>query len=74
MALATWLFVTVALIGNLGIINQKRWGFGCWIVSNFGLIAVNFYIQMWPQCFLFFVYLLLSVWGFVRWGATPDQK
>ena len=58
-----------SLSGNILINFKKRMGFLVWIVSNVIWIVVNLIsIQVnWSQVIMFFVYILLSVHGFINW-------
>lgn len=68
-------FAVVSLLGNIGVNLKRRWGMGCWIVSNIFFVGYNLHGQSYPQVGLFACYFLLAVWGFVRWsnGAKNGQ-
>ena len=71
--MAIWIITIIALIGTVLNAHQKRSGFLFWIVSNAGLSGYNFGIDEYAQSLLFFVYLILAIYGFINWGRPEEN-
>lgn len=67
MDLMGWIFTAIALTGTILNIRQRREGFALWVVSNSYWAWCNFDLSLYPQAFLFTVYLGLAIWGYLSW-------
>lgn len=65
----TWLAVVLSLVGNVGVIRKRRWGFSCWVCANAIWIADALGRADAQQTLLWGVYLALALCGWVRWSA-----
>ena len=63
-----WFLVTLSLAGNVLVIYKFKEGFLLWTVTNIGWIVVNYKAKIYPEAFMFFVYLILSVQGWLVWN------
>ena len=61
------IFIITALIGNWFIIKKNPIGYYYWILSNLGLIIHNLTIKQYLQAFLFFIFLVLAIYGLFTW-------
>ena len=67
----TWIITALSIIGVIANIYKKRWCFGVWIITNSVWMIVDYIHGIYAQSFLFAVYLVLAVWGYIKWG---DKK
>lgn len=64
----------LALTGNLLVNLKKKIGFVIWILSNIGWIVVNIVGEMnYPMVFMYLVYVVLNIQGFVHWKRTEKN-
>lgn len=63
MIIYTWLIIGVALIGTYFVIRNRVEGFYLWVMSNAGLIRINYADGHYAESFLFTVYLGLAIYG-----------
>lgn len=68
MEVFCWLITLIALIGAYFNSKQNKIGFYFWIVSNVSFCIVNLIIGQFAQSFLFFAYLIISIYGLVVWS------
>jgi len=68
-----YLIVALALLGAAYNAQGMRLGFFIWIITNTYLTNKNFLSGEYAQCVLFFAYLLLSIYGFIRMGKQPTE-
>ena len=64
---AAYIAVALSLSGNVGVVKKRRWGMGCWVVSNTIWIPYHSVRGDWPSVMMFSTYMGLALWGFVRW-------
>lgn len=69
----SWLMVAMSLIGNVFVIKKNVLGQWIWAVSNVGWVAYDISIGAYSQAFLFFVYLLLCIWGIYSWSRDAKS-
>lgn len=62
-----WLIDIIAISGNFYIIKKNPFGFVLWVISNILFIVYNLYKESNAQAFLFFVYGLFAIYGWVEW-------
>lgn len=63
----TWLITIAAIIGTVANIYKRPWCFAIWLVTNSLWMAVDYMAGMYAQAFLFAVYVVLAVWGLIKW-------
>jgi len=68
-----WMLAVLSLAGTVLNVLKSRAGFGIWIVTNAGWIAVNLEKEIPAQAVLFTAYLAVSVWGFVAWKPKEEK-
>ena len=66
----TWAITAASIIGTVANIYKKTWCFGLWLVTNSLWMIVDFREGLYSQSFLFFIYVLLAVWGLYQWRRT----
>lgn len=69
----SWILVGLSLLGNIFVIRKNVIGQWLWAIANVGWVAYDLWIGANSQAFLFFVYLLLCIWGIYAW-TKDDQK
>lgn len=65
-----WVCTVIALIGTILNAKQKKAGFLFWIISNGAFSIYNYQIEEYAQSLLFFVYLILAIYGYFNWGKN----
>ena len=63
----TWLLTVLSIIGVIANTHKKRWCFLVWTVTNFSWMCVDLHHEIYPQAALFFVYFMLSIYGWFKW-------
>jgi len=63
----TWLITTASIVGVVANIYKKPWCFAVWTCTNTAWMVIDFAAGLYAQTFLFAVYIVLAVWGLVRW-------
>ena len=62
-----WILTVIAIIGAVLNAKKRIEGFFFWIISNAGLVIVNFNRGDKAQSFLFFFYFCLCLYGLYKW-------
>jgi nicotinamide riboside transporter PnuC len=70
----SWALALVAIIGAVLNIQKKSSGFIFYTVSNIGWVSVNFYYEIYAQMFLFSVFTILSIYGWINWKFIKKKK
>jgi nicotinamide riboside transporter PnuC len=68
-----WLVTLASLIGTVANIYKKAWGFLLWLFTSATWTVVDYRMENYPQAGIFFVYMLLSVWGLWRWRTETHD-
>jgi nicotinamide riboside transporter PnuC len=63
----SWILALIAIIGVVLNIQKKPSGFIFYTISNIGWILVNLYYEIYAQMFLFSVFTVLSIYGWISW-------
>ncbi len=63
----TWILTCLSIIGVVLNVRKDRRGFIFWIIANSGWMVIDFVYELYAQAFLFLVYLILALWGWVSW-------
>jgi len=66
----SWIFTTLAVIGSLANIQKLWWCFVIWTICNVYFIIHNIIRREKALAVLFFIYLIISVWGMINWLST----
>ena len=69
-----WIVTLLSLTGVVLNIHKRRECYLVWLVTNLSWMIYDWMIGAWEQSALFAVYLILSVWGFVKWTTKPYQE
>jgi len=69
-----WLVTAAAIVGAIGNVRHRRWGFAVWIVTNACWLAYDLAIGANAQAALFAVYAGLAIWGWLSWGGKPNAS
>ena len=64
----------VSLIGTIANIYKKQWCFIIWLFTNSSWCFYDYTKGLYSQCFLFFIYTLLSIWGLVKWRGDESGR
>jgi nicotinamide riboside transporter PnuC len=62
-----WAVTGLSIAGVVLNIYQKRICFVIWLVTNAIWCIIDFGRGLYAQAVLFAVYLLLAIWGLLRW-------
>jgi nicotinamide riboside transporter PnuC len=62
-----WLVTLASLIGTVANIKKKQWCFGVWLCTNSIWCVYDYMIGAQAQAALFFVYVLLAIYGLWEW-------
>jgi len=62
-----WVFSLVSIVAAVFNIKKKKVCFLIWTVSNIGFITINVLTQTYGQLFLWIAFLILSIYGYIRW-------
>lgn len=68
-----WLLTSLSLAGTWYNIQKKIAGWLIWSCANIGWVASFASKKMWAESTLFFIYFILSVYGFFRWRRQESQ-
>ncbi|MCK5609594.1 nicotinamide mononucleotide transporter [Candidatus Pacearchaeota archaeon] len=63
-----WSLTLLSIVGVVFNVLQRRESFGIWMFTNMSWCIVNWKKGIPSQSFLFFVYFILSVWGWIAWA------
>jgi hypothetical protein len=67
-----WILTFIGIAGVILNIYKNRWGFFLWMISNAFWVFIDFKKGLPEQSFLFMVYFVTSVWGWIYW--TKDKN
>ena len=68
-----WILTVLSLAGTWFNIQKKLASWLIWSVANAGWVVSFALKQMWAEATLFFVYLILSIYGYFKWKRTEAQ-
>lgn len=69
----SWVLALIAIIGVVLNIQKKPSGFIFYTISNIGWVLVNFYYEIYAQMFLFSVFTVLSIYGWITWKFIKNR-
>ncbi|MBP9742752.1 MAG: nicotinamide mononucleotide transporter [Burkholderiales bacterium] len=64
----TWFLTIGSLIGGQLIIYKNKVGYAIWIVVNILWMIFFFSKGIYSSSFLFLVYLIQSIYGYLKWN------
>lgn len=70
----TWIITGISLIGTVVNIYKSSWCFVFWLISNTAWCLWNLHIGQIPLAFQFFVYILLAVYGLIKWRKEEGRS
>jgi len=68
-----WILTIFSLAGTWYNIQKKLVSWIIWSIANAGWVVSFAAKHMWAEATLFFIYLILSVYGFFKWKRTENQ-
>lgn len=57
----------LSLFGNYLVNIQNKKGFIVWSIANILWIYIAIYTPNYPQCFMFIIYCLFNIQGYIFW-------
>lgn len=69
-----WAMSAIALTGTILNSRRNKFGFICWTLSNLWMAITSIYAGLIPQGILFFIYLLLAIYGIFKWTKLESGK
>lgn len=70
----TWIFSIISLFGTILNSNMNKYGNFIWIFTNMFWLVYDFYIGAYAQSLLYFIYLLLAIYGFIKWSIKEKNE
>jgi len=70
----TWIITAVALAGTIINVYKSSWCFIFWCFSNTAWCLWNLHIGQTPLAVQFFIYLLISIYGLVKWRREERRR
>lgn len=58
----------MSIIGAYLNVKRKRVSFLLYTIANIGWVLTNLYFEIYSQAALFFVFTILSTYGWFEWG------
>ena len=74
IAIISWAFTLISLIGTVLNSQQKISGFVFWIIGNIGFMTINLLARQYAQATLFFINTLLSINGIINWRKKSQEE
>lgn len=68
-----WMLTALSLLGTWFNIQKKVEGWYIWVVSNVGWMISFMLKGMLAEATLFAAYLVLSIYGCIKWRKTKDS-
>lgn len=69
----TWLVVAIALIGNICVIRKNSLGFYCWFFTDCYFLVHNILLEDYQQSMIFFLYILMAIYGLISWRKQNEK-
>lgn len=66
----SWILAFGSLVGGQLVINKNKIGYIIWIIVNLLWIIYFFYKEIYSSSFLFLVYMLQSLYGYIKWNRN----
>jgi nicotinamide riboside transporter PnuC len=68
-----WIVTAVSVAATIMNIKKMQCCFTIWLFTNAAWCVYDYYIGAYAQSALFFVYVLLAVWGIYEWRTKPPM-
>jgi hypothetical protein len=68
-----WIAALLCIIGNLLVVKKKN-GFLVWFVGTGVLLILALVHQNWSQVFLFFIYEVINIFGYIEWSNSKNKN
>ncbi len=62
-----WVITALSITGVILNIQKSPLGFVIWIITNTSWMIIDWRKRIYAQAALFFVYLILSIYGLISW-------
>jgi len=69
-----WIVTALAIVGVVANIKKKTWCFVIWFFTNTAWMVYDFWKTAYAQSFLFFIYVILAIWGIYEWRKNKWQE
>ena len=73
LTLLTWALAALSLAGTWLNIKKNPTGFAIWMFTNIQWAAYDLSIHEYAQGFLFTVYAILAVYGYLEWRTVAGS-
>jgi nicotinamide riboside transporter PnuC len=70
----TWIIAIMSIAGVVLNIYKNKYCFVIWMITNFSWMIIDFYKGIYSQAFLFLIYFILAVYGFIKWIMDGKKK
>lgn len=74
IVILTWIFSIISLLGTILNSNMNKYGNFIWIFTNMFWIIYDFSIGAYAQSLLYLIYLLLAIYGFIKWTMKEKNE
>lgn len=74
IVILTWICSIISLLGTILNSNMNKYGNFIWIFTNMFWLVYDFYIGAYAQSLLYFIYLLLAIYGFIKWTMKEKNE
>ncbi len=68
-----WIATLLCIIGNLAVIKKKN-GFLVWFAGTGLLLILAIIRQDWSQVFLFIIYEIINIYGYLEWSNEKKKN
>ena len=62
-----WAVTTASIVGTIGNIYKKRWGFLVWAITNTAWVSYDIWKGAHAQATMMVVFTGLAAWGWFKW-------
>ncbi len=69
-----WLLTILSLLGTWYNIQKKVLSWYVWTVANVGWTVSFLMKEMIAEATLFFIYLIFSIYGIIKWSRKPAKE
>lgn len=70
----TWILTIGSLLGGQLVISKNKMGYAIWMVVNVLWMAYFFSKGIYASAFLFLIYLMQSIYGYIKWNQQKSQN
>ena len=74
MLILSILATILSIVGVILNIKKRKECFSIWVFSNICWIIYAYQLKLYLQILLFFVYLLLAIWGLIEWNKNIETR